>query len=257
MDKPVVSTFFKNTQAFLSKHSPKILTGVGIVGMVGTTVMAVKVTPKAIELLEEAKKEHNVEKLSPVDVVKTTWKCYIPAAITGTTSIICLIKANSISTRRNAALATAYNLSRTALAEYKDKVIETFGEKKEQIVVDKIAKEKVESNPVTAYEVVITEKGNTLCYDGVFGRYFMSDIDTVKRAVNSINRSIVTNMYVSLNEFYSELGLKNVDIGDELGWNIDDGEIEVFYSSTLTEDGRPCLVITYNVAPKYDFSRLM
>lgn len=257
MSKSNVSTFLKNTQTTLSKHSPKILTGVGIIGMVGTTVMAVKATPKAIELLEEAKREKHEDKLTPVDVVKTTWRCYLPALITGGTSIICLVKANSISTRRNAALATAYNLSRNALSEYKDKVIETFGEKKEQVVIDNIAKEKIKNDPVTSNEVIVTEKGTTICYDGMFGRYFTSDIDTVKRAINSINRAIVNNMYVSLNEFYSELGLPPVGIGEELGWNFDDGEIRAYFSSQLTEDGRPCLVITYNVAPRYDYSRII
>lgn len=257
MTQANVSTFLKNTQMTLSKHSPKILTGVGIIGMIGTTVMAVQATPKAMQLLEEAKKEKPNEKLTPVDVVKTTWKCYLPAIITGGTSIICLIKANSISTRRNAALATAFNLSRTALNEYKDKVVETLGEKKHQALMDEIAEDKIKKNDVSNNEIIITEKGNTLCYDGLFGRYFLSDYDAIARAVNRLNRALLTDMYVSLNEFYGELGLEAVDIGDELGWNVDDGQIEIYRSSKLAPDGRPCLVMNYSVAPKYDFSKLM
>ena len=253
MEKSAVTSFFKTIQTNMTRYSPQILTGVGVLGMIGTTIMAVKATPKALELIDAKKKECETEKLPPIEVVKTTWKCYAPAVVTGAASVTCLVRANSISTRRNAALMTAYNLSKTALTEYKDKVIETIGEKKEQTIRDNIAKDKMEKDPVTNREVVITEKGNTLCYDALFGRYFMSDIDAIKRAVNNINRDIVNNMYASLNSFYDELGLSRVEIGDELGWNFDDRQIEIYFTSQLAENGMPCLVMNYSVAPKYDY----
>lgn len=243
----------KGIQVTMAKHSPEILTGIGIAGMVATTVLAVRATPKAIALLEEKKLE--TDHISAVDTVKTTWKCYIPAAVTGITSIACLIGANSVNARRSAALATAYSLSQTALTEYKDKVVETIGEKKEQVIRESIAKDKLENDPVRSNEVIITDKGTTLCYDGIFGRYFKSDIDTIKRAVNAINRKMVSgDMYVSLNEFYDEIGLGPIPIGYDLGWNLDDGTIEVDFTSQLAEDGTPCLVILYNVNPKYGYS---
>ena len=64
-------------------------------------------------------------------------------------------------------------------------------------------------------------------------------------------------MYVSLNDFYSELDLKLSNNGYELGWKLDDGLIEVDFSSQISDDGRPCLVIDYLVAPRYDYSKLM
>lgn len=253
-----VTGFFKNVQSTIKSHSPEILTAVGIVGMAATTVMAVRATPKALKCIEDAKLEKQDDHLTPVEAVKATWKCYIPAAVTGVTSTACLIGASSANTRRNAALMTAYNVTRTALTEYKDKVVETIGEKKEQAIRENIAKDKLDKDPVTNREVIITEKGNTLCYDGVFGRYFKSDIDTIKRAINSINRKIVAgDMYVSLNEFYDEIGLEPIEIGNQLGWNIDDGEIEIEFSSQLAADGTPCLVIGYNVDPKYGYSRFV
>lgn len=236
------------------KNTPGILVGVGIVGMAGTTILAVRSTPKAIKLIEAKKRELDVDSLTPIETVKTTWKCYIPATITGVTSIACLIGASSVSARRNAALATAYNLTKVALNDYKDAVVETIGEKKEQVVRDTVAKKRVERDPVTNTEVIVTERGTTLCYDGVFGRYFRSDIDTIKHAINEINRNIVSSMYTSLNEFYDEIGLPPIDIGDDLGWNIDDGQIEVDFSSQLAADGTPCLVIRFNVAPNYGYS---
>ena len=256
MDKSTVSNFFKNAQTTLTKHSPEILTGIGIAGMVGTTIMAVKATPKALKMIEEQKKKLKCEKLPPVEVVKTTWKCYIPAAVTGVTSVACLIKATSLSTRRNAALVTAYNLSKTALDEYKDKVVETVGEKKEKAIRDEIAKDKLEKNPVENQDIIVTDKGTTRCLDSLFGRRFMSSRDAIERAVNRLNRRITSEMYVSLNELYSEIGLAPVEMGDMLGWNFDDGEIEAYFSAQVDTDGVPCLVMTMSVAPKYEFSRL-
>lgn len=251
--------FSKTWRAFrtgVNKHSPEILTATGIVGMIGTTITAVRATPKAIRLIEAKKEETNQTKLPPMEVIKVTWKCYVPAVATGVTSIACLIKANSINTRRNAALVTAYNLSKTALSEYKEKVVETIGEKKEQIIKDQIAKDKIDRDPVSNHEVIVTERGNTLCYDCVFGRYFKSDRDTILRAINKVNRNIVSgDMYSSLNDFYNEIGLPATIAGYDLGWNIDDGEIRIDFSSQLAEDGTPCLVISYSVAPKYDFDK--
>ena len=256
MKKEIAKSFLSFKTA-IKKHSPEILTGIGIAGMITTTVMAVRATPKALILIEERKKEIGVEKLEAVDVVKTTWLCYIPAAVTGTLSIACLIGASSVNARRNAALATAYTLSESALKDYQGKVVEMFGEKKNEAVKDAIAKDKVEKNPVVTREVIITEKGNTLCYDVHSGRYFKSDIDKIKKAVGELNRQMLDDMYVSLNDFYYEIGLDSIKLGDELGWNIDSGYIDVSFSSQLASDDTPCLVIDYNVAPRYDYRRLM
>ena len=255
MNKSNLSKIVKGIRTSITKHSPEILTGIGIAGMITTTITAVRATPKALILIEERKEEIDVDKLTPIELIKTTWTCYIPAAITGGLSIICLIGASSVNARRNAAIATAYALSESALKEYQEKVIETIGEKKEQTVRDAIAKDKIDKNPVSSREVIITEKGNTLCYDALSGRYFKSDIDKLKKAVNELNRRMRDEMYISLNEFYYEIGLNPTSIGDNLGWNIDYGYIELKFSSQLTDDGNPCLVIDYQVTPRYDYNR--
>lgn len=254
MTKQQATGLIKQAQTMVTRHTPEILTGIGIVGMVATTVMAVKATPKATQLIADRMYDEEVESLTPLEKIQTTWKCYIPAAVTGVTSIACLIGASSVNVRRSAALATAYEISRTALADYKEKVVETVGEKKEQTIREKVAKKKLERDPVQNKEVIVTEKGDTLCYDGVFGRYFRSDINAIKQAINVVNRNVVTDMYASLNSFYDELDLKHTSIGDDLGWNIDDGTIDVEFSSQLAEDNTPCLVIEYNVAPRYGYS---
>ena len=162
MRKPNLANLMSNTRQFANKHSPEILTGIGIAGMITTTVLAVRATPKALELLEEKKNEDWVDELSPLEVVKAAWKPYVPAAVTGIASVACLIGASSVNAKRNAALATAYKLSETALSEYREKVIETIGEKKEKTVRDKVAEERVKKNPVSKSEVVVTNNGTTL-----------------------------------------------------------------------------------------------
>lgn len=256
-----VSKLCKDAKVMVSKRSPEILTGLGIAGMISTTVLAVRATPKALDLIARAedKKFDNGHgnKLTVSEKMKVAWKPYIPAAITGIASISCIVGASSVHAKRNAAIAAAYNLSQTALTEYKEKVVETIGEKKEQAIKDKIAKDKIKKDPVSKSEVIVTGKGNTLCYDAFNSRYFYSDIDQIKRAINELNRIMLNQMYVSLNDFYDELNLKHSGNGDELGWKLDDGFIEVDFSSQLSDDGRPCLVIEYMVAPRYDYSKLM
>lgn len=254
MHKLNLANLVSNTRQFANKHSPEILTGIGIAGMITTTVLAVRATPKALQLIEEKKNEDWVDELSPLEVVKTAWKPYIPAAVTGVASVACLIGASSVNAKRNAALATAYKLSETALSEYREKVIETIGEKKEKTVRDKVAEERVKKNPVSKSEVIVTNNGTTLCFDPISARYFKSSIDKIKRAENELNKQMLHDIsgYVSLNDFYDELGLDHTSVGDDLGWNVD-RLIDISFSSQLNDNGEPSVVLDYLVAPKYDF----
>lgn len=254
MNKLNVSTIVRSIRASMKKHSPEILTGFGIAGMVVTTVMAVKATPKALQLIEQKKEEEETDKLTSIAIIKTTWLCYIPSVIMGSVSVCCLIGASSVNLRRNAALAAAYTLSEDALKDYREKVVEVLGDKKEQTIRDEVAKDKVNKNPVANSEVIIVERGNTLCYDSISGRYFKSDIDKIKKAVNDLNRQMRDEMYISLNEFYYEIGLSGTKIGEDIGWNIEKGYIDINFSSQLTEDSTPCLVLDYSLAPCYDYN---
>lgn len=258
MNKPNMAALFKDVKMAASKHSPEILTGLGIAGMITTTILAVKATPKALELIEDKKEEldlYPTDNLTPVETVKATWKCYIPAAVTGVSSIACLIGASSVNAKRNAALMTAYNLSATALSEYKEKVLETVGEKKEQIIRNNVAEERINKEPVNPSAIIVSGNGNTRCFDTITKRRFTSDIETIKKIVNELNRRMINGEdYISLNEFYYELGLDGSSVGDELGWNVSTGLIELDFSAQLDTDGTPCIVIDYSVAPKRGFN---
>ncbi len=257
MSKLIPTNITKGIVTFVKKRNPEILTGIGVAGMVTTTVLAVKATPKALILIESKKEDEEVDKLTVLETVKTVWPCYIPAVVTGTMSIFCIVGATSANARRNAALATAYTLSESAAKEYRDKVIETVGEKKDKEIRDAISKDRIERDPVKSSEIVFTDRGDTLCYDVISGRYFKSDIDKLKKVVNELNRQMLKDSYISLNDFYDSVGLEHIKMGYDLGWNISDGLIDLDFSSHLATDGTPCVVLDFSSVPKYDFDRYM
>ena len=242
--------------SFVKHNSPTILTCIGAVGVVGTAVLTGKSVVKASKLLEEAKEEKG-EDLTKAETVKSCWKAYIPAAATCIASTACLIGASSVSIRRNAMLATAYKLSETAFSEYKEKVVETIGDEKEKIVREKVSEERIKKNPITKNEIIMTDYGDTQFYETLSGRYFKSDIEQIKKVVNYLNKDMLQDMLgtISLNEFYDELELERIDLGDELGWRVDKGLIEIDFTSKIADNGKPCIVLDYINAPHYGFNK--
>lgn len=258
MGKGNVAKFFKGMRTSVVKHSPEILTGLGIAGFVASTVLAVRATPKALKRIEAKKEEENKDSLTPLETVKATWTCYIPTVLTATTSAACLIGAHSIHVRRHAALAAAYKISETALTEYREKVIETIGEKKDQYIQEQIDKDRIEKNPVSSSEVIVTGKGKTLCYDYFSGRYFDGDIEQIKKSVNVINGMLLRDDYVSLNDLYDEIDLPHTGTGDILGWSVTRvgrDLIQPRISSQIADDGRPAIVMSFDPAPDHNYSR--
>lgn len=254
MSKPNLSNLFSSVSKFTSKHAPEILTGLGIVGMATTTVLAVKATPKALRILEEKKKTE--PDISKIEIVKSCWKCYAPAAISGIVSTACLIGANSVSARRYVALTTAYKLSETALSEYRDKVVETIGEKREQNIRDKVAADVVKKTPVGNSEIIMTGNGDSQCFDPMSSRYFTSSIEKIHKAANEINRRLLHDICgsASLNDFYDELDIPHTEVGDILGWNTDN-LLEIGISSHIADNGKPSVVIDYYTRPMYEFDK--
>ena len=243
------------SKIFVDKHSPEILTSVGIAGMVTSTILAVRATPRALDLIEDKKDELDTNELTKREIVQACWKCYLPAIITGGAAITCIVGASRINSRRNVMLATAYNLTERALTEYKDKVVEVIGEEKEKEIREEIAKDRIERKPMTDV-VFMSEKGNTLCYDSISGRYFKSDAEKIRKAENLLNKQLMGETYVSLNDFYDYIGLPYTQIGFDLGWKFDGDMIEIAFDTCLNEDDQPCLVLDYSIEPKYDYQML-
>lgn len=265
MNKFNFAKIINDTKASMSKHSPEILTVIGVTGMITTTVLAVKATPKALTLMEEKKLEmshergEDVEKLTPVETVKTTWKCYVPAAVTGVVSTACLIGAQSVNAKRSAALATAYKFTESALREYKETVVETIGEEKERDIRTRIAQKHIDRDPMPNKQVIILGKDEHLCYDPISSRYFKITANALHEAEIELNRAMLHDIsgYASVNDLYDELELEHIDIGDELGWNTSNLVKIELHGTKVAPDGSPCLVIDYVNAPRYNYTRFM
>lgn len=247
--------FLYTTNKKLVRHLPTILTIAAIGGVIATGALAVKGTTRAVEILDFEKKKKRYElksdeeELTPVEVVKAVYKEYFPTVLVGAATISCILSANSIHWRRLAAVQGVYVITETAYKEYRDKVTSMLGERKNQEIRDEIAQDKIDANPVGKNEIIITGHGDNLCYDIISGRYFKSDIEKLRRVENQLNKIMFTEMWIGLNELYSEIGLPSISIGADIGWDVDE-PIDFIFSSKLTEDGEPCLVVGYVNNPR-------
>lgn len=240
----------------LTGSAPEILMGIGLVGFATSTVMAVKATPKALSIIEREnsiREENNDIPMSKTDIVKVAWTPYIPSIAFYMLSTACIFGSNSIVNKRNTAIVTAYKLTEKAYSEYKDAVIEQIGSKDEHEIVEKINAKKMENTPYN--ETLVIGDGDIIAYDSLSGRYFRSTLLAVEKAVVDINFRILTDMYASVNDLYELLGIDFITTGYNMGWNVDN-KLEVYYSTKLTEDGKPCIVLNYEKQPTVEFDRL-
>ena len=249
-----ITKITKNLGGLISKNSPHILTGLGCAGLLSTAILTGKATPRAIMILEEEidyRERKRLEALSKMDKVKLTWKCYIPAGVVGAASIGCIIGANTVNMKRNAALASLYALSESAFREYKTKVVQEIGKPKETKIRDEIAQDKINVNPPTQNTTIYTGVGDSLCYDTISDKYFLSSYETIRQKVNTLNYKLRNEMWLDLNDYYEAVGLHMTKLGSMVGFDIDKGEIDPFYSTCLDPQGRPCMSITLDVYPKH------
>ena len=278
MNKLNVKQCFKMAKKVVQKKSPEILTGLGIAGMITTVVLAVKATPKALDLIDEEVEKQNrklsreaydsgqstanqIDKLKPVETVKVAWKPYIPALLLGGASVGCLIGANTVSARRHAALYSAYELSKTAYNELNEKVTEVVGEKKVTEIKQKLAEDKVNKvSPEGAIEkksnVVIAGDGDTWFIDAMSNQPFLSSKNKLDAAANELNRKMRSDMYVSLSQFYDEVGIEHTGTSDYIGWRIDKEYIDVVTSDAIIKDGKVYVVMDFLSRPEYGYDDL-
>ena len=239
------------------KNSPTILTGLAVGGVITTVILTVGATKRALEVISEEQVRQYVqnpkEKDKPLqkkEIVRLTWKCYIPTVIMGIGTIACIISSNSINLHRNAALASIYAIAETSLKEYQQKILETIGEKKELKLREEMDQDKLDRDPVEGKQVIVTGRGETLCYDSLSGRYFNSDLETIRRIQNDFNHQLNVEMYLTLNEFYDELGLEHTELGNNIGWTTEYGLVNIVFSAKIATDGRPCIVLNYAIGPR-------
>ena len=149
-----------------------ILTIIGAIGVVGTAIATAKAAPKAVQLMNEAEKEKG-EDLTVIEKVKVAGPVYIPSIIIGASTIGCILGANILNKRSQAALTSAYALLDNSYKEYRRKITELYGEDADSNVVEAVAKEYYEDHD----EPVSDDK--VLFFDFVSCRYFEARMEDV------------------------------------------------------------------------------
>lgn len=205
----------------LKKHAPEIITGVGIVASVASTVLAVKETPKAMKITEDLKENlASVEEIKSKrdkdqnfvysDGTKTSYtdkevlsdkihfytiaavgyaKTYWPAVVLGGVSIFCSIKGQQISLKRNAAIAAAYTAVDQAFKEYRERVKKAVGEEKEEDIYKGARSEKLKNEKTGKKETVKVVDSDAPV--APYGRWFDSSNPNFSTSDHEYNTSFV------------------------------------------------------------------
>lgn len=242
---------------FLRRNSSTILACVGAFGVVATSVMAVKATPKALTLLEKAEEEKG-EELTKFETAIAAAPAYIPAVITGAATVACILGSSVINKRQQASLMSAYALLDSSYKDYKKKVDELYGEEAGKHVRQEIAKDKYTGDGT------LEDDEKELFYDFYSGRYFESTQEDVLKAEYELNRELYVNGYACVNKFYEALGIETRPEYDDIGWTC--GQLESMYwhswiefehtETIIDEDddlgGLPCTIVYMPLEPVID-----
>lgn len=241
------------TKVFFKRNSSTVLTCIAGVGVVVTTVMAVKATPKALKLIEEAKEEKG-DDLTKLETVVVAAPAYIPTMLVGVSTIACIFGANALNKRQQAALTSAYALLDNSYKEFRKKVDEMYGDGTVTEVKEEIAKDHYEEKPIHPSE------GKQLFYDDYSGRMFESTMEDVLRAEYEINKLLATDTGAFLNEFYELLKIPTVEYGDYMGWSTWEmtestwsSWLDFRHEKAVIDDDLECTMIIMSHEPIYDF----
>ena len=252
-------TVIRRSEKFLSDNSPLILTGIGAAGVLSTAFLTGKASIKAYQILEENKPfDFNGYSKPPAPLTNKekfllTWKTFIPAGGMALTTIAAIILANRIGTRRAAALAVAYTAAERGFQEYREKVVETIGKKKETEIRDAVAQDQVTRAGISS-NMVIIGTGDCIFVDARTMRPFMSDMQSVKKAINDVNWKINTSVYASVNDWYDKVGLPRVPDGDDFGWS--NTLLDPHITTTITDDEKPAFLIKFTEQPIRNYDKV-
>lgn len=227
-------------QKLIRSNAPTILTSLGVSGTIGTAFLAGRASWKAAHRFSEGPP---IEQLTKMEIFEEVWDLYLPVVVAGAFSVGCIIGANKVSSARAAAAYSVAAITEKAFTEYKDKVIETHGVKKEQAIRDSVAQDHVNANPPPSTIHVGT--GPVIFQESLTGRYFNSDMETIRKAVNDVNARLNSEMYVTLNDFYYLIGLGSTSDSSRVGWEA--GKLlDLSYSTVMTEDKKAAITFEYN-----------
>lgn len=260
----------KSVGAVLSKNSPAIFTGLGLGGFAATIVMTAKASPKVQDIHKRAEwdrediqgSDHPSEQArkdalrdSYVEEAKVLAPICLPPIFVGLASVACILASDKIQADRKAAVMAAYSLSAETLGRYQEKVIEKLGDEVHRDILEETTKEMVRDKAPENLEPekIVVPEGTVRVYDNVTGRYFFSSRDRILAAESEINKRLINEVRVPLQEFYYEMGLEErFTLGESMGWDVsnpyyDAGNLDIYFTPMLDDDKNPCLALNYHV----------
>lgn len=241
----------------LSKQSPHILFGAGIVGFGATIYLASKAVLKLDrhvdnfqENLETVKELYDSAKDSDegrasyskseyrkdlaylyANSIYDITKMYAPTVIVGTLTIVCLTKSHTILSNRNTALMAAYSVLERSYNAYRKRVIDEFGEDKDRefryptkeirtLSLDEKGKavEKVETKTLLDQYSTYARFFDEMCPD--WKRNPEYNLIFLRAQQNWANDLLRARGHVFLNEVYDMLGIPRTKAGAVVGWVI-------------------------------------
>lgn len=246
-------------------NAPKILTCLSIVSGISAGIATYKLSPKAHEVIKEVKENLPEGTSKPKEILEEVvavapimW----PPVAMGALSVGCVLGSYKSSAKRTAAAMAAYSISEQKLSEYKNKVVETIGEKQEKEISNSISQDKVNKskNEAENFSPIMLNDGTQIIYDIPSDRFLYAKVDDIKEARDFINRKVKDGdgEFVSVNDFYDELGWKRIRWAEDQGWqsfspnnSVDLMQIRFntcFYKDTYTS----CVTIDYDFKPRYE-----
>lgn len=186
--------------------SPTILTVVASVGVIVTTITAVRATPKAVKLLKEAELEKG-ENLTKVEIIRVTGPSYIPSALLGISTIVCIFGANALNQKKQASLMSAYVMLNESYKQYRKSAKIVYGEDADDKIHVEMAKDAMVATYDWGYQVynmdMDSESERLLFYDLSSKKYFRTTMAAVLNAQYHVNRNLAIRGDCSLNEYLS------------------------------------------------------
>lgn len=264
--------FFSRTMTTIAKvtdeKSPAILTGLAVAGLIVSVGLMYKSAPKIKKRIDDCKedlKKSPDEKKQEIitDCVKDVAIEAVPTILTVGATTACIIGSNRASAKKIATLSAAYNLTKVAADKWQEEATKLLKEEglnkvKEAVTGEKV-KENVENADIDETTAEYTGNGTVLCKDEYSGRLFYSSPEAIEQAINELSYRIISEMYVSVNDFYEILGISQTRMGDDFGWNLDDtdkGRLPITLTSALTKNKRPVLFVSYDVSLRDDYRNL-
>lgn len=261
-----------NLQKFIEKHSSAILTGISVIGVGITTGLAINSTIKAVKIIEdktvELTKHEKIyadnnpytvaipPKFTKKDILYYTWKQYIPVAVSGLSTILCIVGIHCLNRCMQASLISAYALLDNTYKEYKQKIHELYPDDPKVINFEhEVIKSKFKKD-------MILDEDKQLFFDYQTMQYFESTMEDVMDAERHMNECLAEDGYVCINELYEYLDLPTTLYGWQMGWSYstsdklyseDDIKLTFSYEKVVMDDGLECIIIVINYPKSLEY----